>query len=98
MTFFSFSYSNSYSLSNSISYSNYNNNNNILNNLFIEYLKLRDNKEYIINDLVVDELINKLEQAENDEDREQMLKNAIKGGWKDFYLIEKKKRKKKHKI
>ena len=90
-----FSYSNSYSLSNSISYSNSNIiNNNILNNLFIEYLKLRDNKEYIINDLVVDELINKLEQAENDEDREQMLKNAIKGGWKDFYLIEKTKEKK----
>jgi predicted kinase len=35
-------------------------------------------------------LINKLEKAESDEERQEMLEQAINGKWKDFYPISKK--------
>lgn len=81
----------SYSLSSSLSYSNSNIiNNNILNNLFIEYIKLREDNDYVISETIISRLINKLEQAESDEERKEMLEQAINGKWKDFYLINKK--------
>lgn len=87
----SYSYSLSYSLSSSLSYSNSNIiNNNILNNLFIEYIKLREDNDYVISETIISRLINKLEQAESDEERKEMLEQAINGKWKDFYLINKK--------
>ena len=90
----SYSYSLSYSLSSSLSYSNSNiKNNNMLNNLFIEYIKLREDKKYILNEIVISRLINKLESANNDDVRKEMIEQAIVGGWKDFYPIEEKKQK-----
>lgn len=90
----SYSYSLSYSLSSSISYSNSNIiNNSILNNLFIEYIKLREYNKYPLSEVVISRLINKLENAENDDVRKEMIEQAIVGGWKDFYPIEEKKQK-----
>ena len=87
----SYSYSLSYSLSSSLSYSNsYIINNNILNNLFIEYIKLREDNNYVISETIISRLINKLEKAESDEERQEMLEQAINGKWKDFYPISKK--------
>lgn len=84
----------SYSLSSSLSYSNSNIiNNNILNNLFIEYIKLREDNNYSINETIINRLIKKLEQADNDEERQEMLEQAINGKWKDLYLIENKTKK-----
>ena len=86
----SYSYSLSYSLSSSLSYSNSNIiNNNILNKLFIEYIKLREDNDYAISETIISRLINKLEQAESDEERKVMLEKAINGKWKDFYPISK---------
>lgn len=65
-----------------------------LNNLFIEYLKIREDKNYTLNDTIVKRLIDKLEAAESDEVRKEMLEQAIVGGWKDLYLIENKKQNK----
>lgn len=87
----SYSYSLSYSLSSSLSYSNsYIIKNNILNKLFIEYIKLREDNNYVISETIISRLINKLEQAESDEERKEMLEQAINGKWKDFYPIYKK--------
>lgn len=79
----------SYSLSSSLSYSNSSIiNNNILNKLFIEYIKLREDKNYILNETVISRLVNKLEQVGSDEERKEMIEQAIMGSWKDFYPIE----------
>ena len=78
----------SYSLSSSLSYINSNIiNNNILNKLFIEYIKLREDNDYVINETVIRRLINKLEQVKNDDEKQEMLEKAINGKWKDFYPI-----------
>ena len=82
----------SYSLSSSLSYSNSSIiNNNILNNLFIEYIKLREDNDYVVSETVISRLINKLEKANNDEERQEMLEQAINGKWKDLYQSEQKK-------
>ena len=79
----------SYSLSSSLSYSNSSIiNNNILNKLFIEYIKLREDNNYILNETVISRLVNKLEQVGSDEERKEMIEQAIMGSWKDFYPIE----------
>lgn len=79
----------SYSLSSSLSYSNSSIiNNSILNKLFIEYIKLREDKNYILNETVISRLVNKLEQVGSDEERKEMIEQAIMGSWKDFYPIE----------
>lgn len=79
----------SYSLSSSLSYSNSSIiNNNILNKLFIEYIKLREDKNYILNETVISRLVNKLEQVGSDEEKKEMIEQAIMGSWKDFYPIE----------
>ena len=83
----------SYSLSSSLSYSNSSIiNNSILNKLFIEYIKLREDKNYILNETVISRLVNKLEQANNDEERKEMIEQAILGKWKDFFAIENEKK------
>lgn len=63
-------------------------NNNNLKNIFIKYLEMRIDKEYTINEIVVKRLISKLEKAETDESRIEMVEQAIIGGWKDFYKHE----------
>ena len=79
----------SYSLSSSLSYSNSSIiNNSILNKLFIEYIKLREDNNYTLSETVIRRLINKLEQANNDEERKEMIEQAILGKWKDFFAIE----------
>jgi hypothetical protein len=88
----SLSLSLSYSLSSSLSYSNSSIiNNSILNKLFIEYIKLREDNDYVISETVISRLINKLEKANNDEERQEMLEQAINGKWKDLYQNESKK-------
>ena len=88
----SLSLSLSYSLSSSLSYSNSSIiNNNILNKLFIEYIKLREDNDYAVSETVISRLINKLEKANNDEERQEMLEQAINGKWKDLYQSEPKK-------
>ena len=82
----------SYSLSSSLSYSNSSIiNNSILNKLFIEYIKLREDNDYVVSETVISRLINKLEKANNDEERQEMLEQAINGKWKDLYQSEQKK-------
>lgn len=71
-------------------YINFINNNSIFNNnnlkdIFIKYLEMRIDKEYTVNEIVVKRLISKLEKAETDESRIEMVEQAIIGGWKDFY-------------
>ena len=85
----------SYSLSSSLSYSNSSIiNNSILNKLFIEYIKLREDNNYTLSETVIRRLINKLEQANNDEERKEMIEQAILGKWKDFFKIENEKKNK----
>lgn len=82
----------SYSLSSSLSYSNSSIiNNSILNKLFIEYIKLREDNDYVVSETIISRLINKLEKANNDEERQEMLEQAINGKWKDLYQSEQKK-------
>lgn len=82
----------SYSLSSSLSYSNSSIiNNSILNKLFIEYIKLREDNNYTLSETVISRLINKLEKANDDEERQEMLEQAINGKWKDLYQSEQKK-------
>lgn len=79
----------SYSLSSSLSYSKSNIiNNNILNNLFIEYIKLREDNNYSISETVIKRLIKQLENAEDDEARKEMIEQAIVKKWKEFYPVE----------
>lgn len=88
----SLSLSLSYSLSSSLSYSNSSIiNNSILNKLFIEYIKLREDNDYAVSETVISRLINKLEKANDDEERQEMLEQAINGKWKDLYQSEPKK-------
>lgn len=92
----SLSLSLSNSLSNSISYNNNNiKNNNILNNLFIEYLNLREENNYGVSETVIKRLLNKLDKAKDDEEKKEMIEQAIIKKWKDFYLIEEQERKEK---
>lgn len=74
-------------------YINFINNNSIFNNnnlkdIFIKYLEMRIDKEYTVNEIVVKRLISKLEKVETDENRIEMVEQAITGGWKDFYKHE----------
>ena len=65
----------------------YNFNNNI-NKLLEEYLILREEKNYVVSEIVVKRLCNKLnEYGKTDNDKEQIILNAINGGWKDFYEL-----------
>lgn len=83
------SYSYSY-INNSLSYIIINNKNNIDNiyNLFKEYIKLREDKEYNISETIINRLVKKLnEYGKTDEDKIEIISQAINGEWKDFYKL-----------
>ena len=71
--------------------SNFNFNNNI-NNLLKEYLEVRIKNKYTITESIVTRLCNKLIQySTDDEEKEEIILNAINGAWKDFYPLRAKK-------
>ena len=83
------SYSYSY-INNSLSYIIFNNSNNkeIIYNLFKEYIKLREDNKYNISETIINRLVKKLnEYGETDEDKIEIISQAINGKWKDFYKI-----------
>ena len=85
------SYSYSY-INNSLSYIIINNKNNINNiyNLFKEYIKLREDNKYNISESIVNRLVKKLNEYGNtDEDKIEIISQAINGKWKDFYKLNK---------
>lgn len=69
-------------------YKKYNNvlNNNVLIELFNEYLLYRKENNLSISKVVVNDLLKFLKEY-NDEDKEKIIKEAIKKGWKDFYPL-----------
>ena len=72
--------------------SNYKFNNNI-NDLLKEYLEVRIKNKYTITESIVNRLCNKLIQySTNDEEKEEIILNAINGAWKDFYPLKKEKK------
>ncbi len=72
--------------------SNFKFNNNI-NKLLEEYLEIRKKYKYTITETVIKRLCNKLnEYGKTDEEKEQIILNAINGGWKDFYKLDKNKK------
>ena len=89
------SYSYSY-INNSLSYiiiNNKNNTNNIYN-LFKEYIKLREDNKYNISETIINRLIKKLnEYGKTDEDKIEIISQAINGKWKDFYELKKEEKK-----
>lgn len=57
-------------------------------NLLNEYFEIRIKKKYILNETVVKRLINKLnEYGTTDENKIEIITNAINGAWKDFYPL-----------
>lgn len=68
-----------------INISNLNNKDNIYK-LLTEYLELRIKNKYTVTETVVTRLINKLnEYGKTDKEKEEIIKDAINGAWKDFY-------------
>lgn len=66
--------------------------NNNINNLLNEYLELRIKNKYSISETIVKRLCNKLNEYGNtDEEKEEIIINAINGAWKDFYPLKEKK-------
>lgn len=73
---------------NSLNKININNKNNINNiySLFKEYIKLREDNKYNISETIINRLIKKLnEYGKTDEDKIEIISQAINGEWKDFY-------------
>lgn len=79
-------------INNSLSYiiiNNKNNTNNIYN-LFKEYIKLRKDNKYNISETIINRLVKKLnEYGKTDEDKIEIISQAINGEWKDFYKLNK---------
>ena len=85
------------SLSLSLSNIIINNNNNINNiyNLFKEYINLRIKNKYNISDTIIKRLINKLnEYGKSDEEKIEIISQALNGSWKDFYPLKEEKKEK----
>ena len=85
------SYSYSY-INNSLSYIIFNNSNNkeVIYNLFKEYIKLREDNKYNISETIINRLVKKLnEYGRTDEDKIEIISQAINGKWKDFYELSK---------
>lgn len=85
------SYSYSY-INNSLSYIIFNNSNNkeLIYKLFKEYIKLREDNKYNISESIINRLVKKLnEYGETDEDKIEIISQAINGKWKDFYKLNK---------
>ena len=82
----------SMSMSMSNIYINNINNKEYIYKLFEEYFELRKKNKYTLNETVVNRLINKLnEYGTTDEDKIEIITNAINGAWKDFYPVKVKK-------
>ena len=89
------SYSYSY-INNSLSYIIFNNSNNkeLIYNLFKEYIKLREDNKYNISETIINRLVKKLnEYGKTDEDKIEIISQAINGKWKDFYELKKEEKK-----
>lgn len=85
------SYSYSY-INNSLSYIIFNNSNNkeLIYKLFKEYIKLREDNKYNISESIINRLVKKLnEYGKTDEDKIEIISQAINGKWKDFYKLNK---------
>lgn len=83
-------------INNSLSYIIFNNSNNkeIIYNLFKEYIKLREDNKYNISETIINRLIKKLnEYGKTDEDKIEIISQAINGKWKDFYKLKKEEKK-----
>lgn len=71
------------------------NSNNNINNLFKEYIQLREKNKYTISESIVKRLVNKLnEYGKTEAEKEEVILNAINGKWKDFYPLDKNRAKK----
>ena len=89
------SYSYSY-INNSLSYITFNNSNNkeVIYKLFKEYIKLREDNKYNISETIINRLVKKLnEYGKTDEDKIEIISQAINGEWKDFYNLSNEKEK-----
>ena len=65
---------------------------NKINKLFIEYIKVRINKNYDISEVIVERLIELLnEYTKTDKEKIDLLGKAINGSWKDFYPLKEEK-------
>ncbi len=85
------SYSYSY-INNSLSYIIFNSSNNkeLIYKLFKEYIKLREDNKYNISESIINRLVKKLnEYGKTDEDKIEIISQAINGKWKDFYKLSK---------
>ena len=85
------SYSYSY-INISLSYIIINNSNNkeLIYKLFKEYIKLREDNKYNISETIINRLVKKLNEYGNtDEDKIEIISQAINGKWKDFYKLNK---------
>lgn len=79
-------------INNSLSYIIFNNSNNkeLIYKLFKEYIKLREDNKYNISESIINRLVKKLnEYGETDEDKIEIISQAINGKWKDFYKLNK---------
>lgn len=64
------------------------NNKDIIYKLLQEYLELRIKKKYTVTETIVTRLINKCnEYGKTDEEKIEIITNAINGAWKDFYPL-----------
>lgn len=67
-------------------------NKDIIYKLFNEYLELRVKKKYTLTETIVTRLINKCnEYGKTDEEKIEIITNAINGAWKDFYPLKEEK-------
>lgn len=65
-----------------------NSNKNNIYNLFLEYITLRIDNKYNISETVIKRLIDKLnEYGSNDEEKKEIISQAINGSWKDFFPL-----------
>ncbi len=73
---------------------NVKNNKELIYNLFKEYIKLREDNKYNISETSINRLINKLnEYGKTDEDKIEIISQAINGKWKDFYELKREEKK-----
>ena len=73
---------------------NIKNNKELIYNLFKEYIKLREDNKYNISETIINRLVKKLnEYGKTDEDKIEIISQAINGKWKDFYELKKEEKK-----
>ena len=78
--------------------SNLSNKDNIYK-LLEEYLDIRNKNKYVVNETVINRLINKLnELGTTDEEKIEIISDAINGKWKDFYPLKKQEKQKENRF